>query len=134
MSILGTLLGPIAGVFTSWNDGRNKLKAADLDIKLAEKQNKARLLRDEQSNNHGWEMASLADKDKWLRRISFAIFVWPMTPIGVWKPEWLIEYYKVLELVPEWQVQLIMIMVGGVWGVAELKNSLPAIVGAFKKK
>lgn len=105
-----------------------------LEIKKAEKENRARLLRDKESNNHEWEMASLSEKDKSLRRICFFIFIWPITPIAAIRPDWIVSYYSSLENIPEWNLRIIMIMVGGIWGVAELKNSLPALIHGIKNK
>lgn len=104
-----------------------------LETAAAIEDNKARLARSKNSNNHEWEMASLQDKDRWLRRISFIIFVWPITPIAALRPDWVIAYYDALSPIPEWNLQIIMIMIGGIWGVSELKNSLPALVGGIKK-
>ena len=103
------------------------------EIKKAEKENRARLLRDKQSNNHDWEMANLTDKDKWLRRISFSMFsapfVWALfDPLAV-------EMYFTLALsaMPEWYIQLYAGMIGGVWGIAALKNTAPALVEGIVK-
>jgi len=133
MNPLKWLISPISNVFTSWNDGRNKLKEADLNIKLAEKQNKARLLQSESDNNHEWEMSNLTDKDKWLRRFSFGMFsapfIWALVdPAGVK------SYFEVaLAAMPEWYIQLYAGMIGGIWGIAALKNSVPSLVGGIKK-
>jgi hypothetical protein len=78
-------------------------------------------------------MASLEDKDRWLRRISFFVFVWPITPVAAIRPEWVERYYQALDAIPEWNLKIVMIMIGGIWGVAELKNSLPALIGNIKK-
>lgn len=127
------LIEPISSVFTSWNEGRVKLKEADLNIKLAEKQNKARLLQSTQDNNHEWEMANLTDKDKWLRRISFGMFSAPFV-WALFDPEGVRRYFEeALAVMPEWYIQLYAGMVGGVWGFAALKNSVPSIVGGIKK-
>ena len=67
IGIIGSILSPIIG-------GVRDYVQTGQEIKKAEKENRARLMRDKQSNNHDWEMASLADKDKWLRRISFSMF------------------------------------------------------------
>lgn len=124
---------PITSIFTSWNDNRTKLKQADLDIKLAEKQNRARLLQSESDNNHEWEMANLTDKDKWLRRISFGMFSAPFI-WALFDPTGVKNYFEVaLAAMPEWYIQLYAGMVGGVWGFAALKNSVPAIVGGIKR-
>lgn len=127
------LFSPITKIFTSWNDGRNKLKRADLNIKLAEKNNRARLLESKDDNNHDWEMANLSDKDKWLRRISFGMFSAPFI-WALFDAPAVQEYFTVaLSAMPEWYIQLYAAMVGGVWGFAALKNSVPAIVGGIKK-
>lgn len=126
-------LKPVTKVFTSWNDGRVKLKEKKLDIENAVMENKARLLRDTGSNNHEWEMANLTDKDKWLRRISFSMFSAPFI-WALFDPGRVSEYFDVaLASMPEWYIQLYAAMVGGVWGFAALKNSLPAVVGGIKK-
>lgn len=126
LSIIGSLLSTAAdGIVDHFKDQRA--------IKKAETENKIRLMQSEQSHNQDWEMASLRDKDKWLRRISFAIFIWPITPIAAIAPSWILKYYEALEAIPEWNLQLIMIMIGGIWGVAELKQSLPGIVGFLTK-
>jgi hypothetical protein len=132
------LLKPVTNIFTSWNDGRVELKKADLDIKKAAKENKARLLRDKEGNNHQWEMANLEDKDKWLRRFSFGMFsapfLWALYDAEAVK----IYFEQALAAMPEWYIQLYAYMIGGIWAVSELKNSGPALVGgiinAFKSK
>lgn len=127
------LIEPISTAFKSWNDGRVKLKEADLDIKLAEKQNRARLLQSENDNNHEWEMANLTDKDRWLRRFSFGMFSAPFI-WALFDPSGVKQYFEIaLQAMPEWYIQLYAGMVGGVWGFAALKNSVPAIVGGIKR-
>ena len=56
IGLIGTLLGPVIG-------GVKDYVMSEQDIKKAEKQNRARLLRDTQSNNADWEMANLTDKE-----------------------------------------------------------------------
>lgn len=131
--MLQWLIGPVSSAFSSWNEGRVKIKEADLNIKLAEKQNRARLLQSSQDNNHEWEMANLTDKDKWLRRISFGMFSAPFV-WALFDPEGVRRYFEeALAVMPEWYIQLYAGMVGGVWGFAALKNSVPSIVGGIKK-
>ena len=127
------LLKPVTDVFTSWNDGRVKLKEKKMAVKMAIEDNKATLAASTETHNHDWEMANLEDRDRWLRRISFGMFsapfVWALfDPVGVE------AYFKTaLASMPEWYIQLYAAMVGGVWGFAALKNSLPGIVGGVKK-
>lgn len=98
------------------------------EIKAAAAENTVRLLKDEQSNNHAWEMANLQDKDKGLRWVSFGLFAGPMVwalfdPVGVK------EYFTLFkEVMPDWYQQIVFSMVGGIWGVSALKNVVPSIV------
>jgi hypothetical protein len=132
MNPIQWIAGPIIDGVKEWNNGRVELKKKKLDIKSAIHENTARLLRDENSNNHSWEMANLEDKDKWLRRGSFimfsAPFIWALfDPIAVK------EYFEVaLNAMPKWYIQLFAGMVGAVWGMSQLKNSVPALIGGIK--
>lgn len=118
-----TLLGGIIEYFK----GRQEIKKAYVE-------NKARLLRDETSNNHEWEMANLVDKDKWLRRISFALFSFPVV-LAYYDPPRVAEYFNIaLHAMPEWYIKAYLIMVGGIWGVSELKRLLPSMVGEIRKR
>jgi hypothetical protein len=126
IGIIGSLLGPVIG-------GVKDYVAGEQEIKKAEKANKARLLRDKQSNNAEWEMANLTDKDKWLRRFSFGMFSAPffwalVDPVAVE------QYFNVaLSAMPEWYIQMFGAMVGGVWGISALKNTAPALITGVVK-
>tara|TARA_R110000823_G_C15558907_1_gene460249 strand:- start:118 stop:513 length:396 start_codon:yes stop_codon:yes gene_type:complete len=127
------MIGLIAGLVKPLVGGVVDYVTTGQEIKKAEKENRARLMRDKQSNNHDWEMASLADKDKWLRRISFSMFsapfVWALfDPVGV-------ETYFTIALssVPSWWLEMYGAMVGGVWGISALKNTMPALIGGVIK-
>jgi len=121
------LISSAFGLLNTWVSGKQKLAEAEQD-------NRARLLRDEQSHNSDWEMAALQDKDKWLRRISFTMFSFPMVMAWV-DPERANEYFEIgLASVPEWFLQMYMGMVGGIWGLAELKRVGPGFIAAIKGK
>ena len=127
------MIGLIAGLVKPLVGGVVDYVTTGQEIKKAEKENRARLMRDKQSNNHDWEMSSLTDKDKWLRRISVSMFsapfVWALfDPVGV-------ETYFTIALssVPSWWLEMYGAMVGGVWGISALKNTMPALVGGVAK-
>ena len=127
------MLGLLSGVLGPVVSGVKDYVMAQQDLKKAEAENKARLLRDTKSNNHEWEMANLRDKDKWLRRISFAVFTAPLIWAG-FDPIAVQAYFDVaLKAMPEWYVQIVLSMVGGIWGISVLKNSVPALVGGVVK-
>ena len=133
MNPVAWLLKPAIEAASKWNEGRVRLKEKKIDVENAALENKARLLRDKEGNNHEWEMANLTDKDKWLRRISFGMFSAPFV-WALFDPTGVKEYFEVaLSAMPEWYIQLYAAMVGGVWGFAALKNSLPAVMGALRK-
>ena len=126
LNLFGGLLSPIV-------KGVKDYVLSEQEIKKAEKQNKARLLLGTQSNNHEWEMANLTDKDKWLRRISFGIFVFPMI-WAAFDPDAVKEYFEVaLQAMPQFYIQIVLSMVGGIWGISVLKNSVPALIGGITK-
>jgi hypothetical protein len=126
MGLFSGILGPIV-------NGVKDYVMSEQEMKKAEKQNKARLLLDTNSNNHDWEMANLTDKDKWLRRISFGIFVFPLV-WAAFDPVAVQAYFQVaLTVMPEWYVQIVLSMVGGIWGISVLKNSVPALIGGITK-
>ena len=127
------MIGLIAGLVKPLVGGVVDYVTTGQEIKKAEKENRARLLRDTQSNNAEWEMASLTDKDKWLRRFSFGMFSAPffwalVDPLAVE------QYFNVaLSAMPEWYIQMFGAMVGGVWGISALKNTAPALVTGVVK-
>ncbi len=132
MNPIQWIAGPIIDAAKEWNNGRVKLKEKHLEIKEAVLTNKARLASDTNSNNHDWEMANLEDKDKWLRRISFGMFsapfIWALFDAEAVK----VYFETALASMPEWYVQLFAAIIGGIWGFAALKNSLPALIGGIK--
>ena len=127
------MIGLIAGILKPVVTGAVSYIAGEQDIKKAEKENRARLLRDEKSNNHEWEMANLSDKDKWLRRISFGIFVFPLI-WAVVDPVAVQTYFDfALQALPSLNVQNVISIVGGKLGLSVLKNSVPAMIGGIVK-
>jgi hypothetical protein len=101
----------------------------DRDLQAAAAENKARLLRDTESHNHDWEMANLTDKDNALRRACFAIFLFPFF-WAAFDPAGVTNYFQiVLAAMPEWYVQIVVAMVGGIWGISAIKNVVPSIIG-----
>tara|TARA_R110000824_G_scaffold11224_1_gene48606 strand:+ start:377 stop:769 length:393 start_codon:yes stop_codon:yes gene_type:complete len=126
MGLFSGILGPIV-------NGVKDYVMSEQEMKKAEKQNKARLLLDTNSNNHDWEMANLTDKDKWLRRISFGVFVFPLI-WAAFDPIAVQAYFQVaLTVMPQWYIQIVLSMVGGIWGISVLKNSVPALIGGITK-
>jgi hypothetical protein len=121
----------ITAPVTQWLKNKGKEKAAKHKRKLAVINNQTRLASDEQSNNHEWEMANLQDKDNALRWCSFWLFALPIV-ITVISPEWGAKIFTNLKIVPEWFVQTLIAMIGGIWGMTELKKAAPQFIAAIQ--
>lgn len=121
----------ISKPITALINGVVEIKKAKHTRKLAVINNQARLATDEQSNNHEWEMANLQDKDNALRWCSFWLFALPIV-ITVISPEWGAKIFTNLEIVPEWFVQTLIAMIGGIWGMTELKKAAPQFIAAIR--
>jgi len=129
---LTQLLAPVTGVAKEWMAGRTKIKEAKLDIKLAEMENTARLLREKEGFNAQWEQAQLKQTSKTLRLSSFVILSTPFVA-AVFVPERVNEYFTVaLAAIPVWFVQMYMSIIGAIWAIGELKNSLPSLISGVK--
>lgn len=121
----------IAAPVTQWLKNKGEEKAAKHTRKLAVINNQARLATDIQSNNHEWEMANLQDKDNALRWCSFWLFALPIV-ITVISPEFGAKIFTNLKIVPEWFVQTLIAMIGGIWGMTELKKAAPQFIAAIQ--
>jgi hypothetical protein len=123
----------ISSPLTQWLKNNGEVKAAKHTRKLAVINNQARLATDEQSNNHEWEMANLQDKDNSLRWCSFWLFALPIL-LTVFFPGKGAIVFTNLELVPQWWIKVFVSMVGGIWGIVELKKSVPQLIAAIRTR
>lgn len=131
--MIPSVITAFTSLVSNWFQNKIQKQKAQHELDVAELQNKARLMLDEQSNNHAWEMANLQDKDKWLRRISFTMFSAPLV-IAIFSPHQIKDYFDIaLSSVPEWWLKTFVAINGAVWGIANLKNVLPPVVDLFKK-
>lgn len=129
-SVLGSLFGIVKDGIASWRE----TKKAKHDMSLAEIENKARLLRDKEANNHEWEMASLTDKDKWVRRTSFIIFCAPFI-VAIFAPDHVKTYFDTaISAIPAWFRDVFVSINGAIWGLSALKNPLSQVISAWKDK
>lgn len=132
MNLIAALFQPILGLITDFFKGRQEIQAARQKVIIAAEENKARLLSQEQSNNHNWEMAQLVDSDRWLRRICFFIFSFPFIYAAFDADQVAYYFDHAISAIPEWYVQIYAGIVGAVWGISALKNVLPPIVSTIK--
>ena len=130
---IAAILSFISSPITKWLENRGQVKEAEHTRNLAVINNQARLANDKESHNHEWEMASLKNKDNSLRWVSFWLFALPVI-ITVIAPEYGAMIFLNLELVPDWFVRVLVSMIGGIWGIVELKKAVPQIISAWKSK
>lgn len=132
MEILSAIFGFLSAPVTKWIENRGEIKKAEHNRELSIINNQARLASDKESYNHEWEMASLKNQDTSLRWCSFWLFATPIL-ITVIAPEKGAIIWANLDLVPQWFVTVFISMIGGIWGIVELKKAIPQITAAFKK-
>jgi len=130
--MLQALIGPIAGLASSFVNKQAEKAQAKHKLEMAIIENKARLAAAKDQANADWEMAQLEDKDKILRWFSYTMFTAPIV-ITVVSPEWGKQIFQNLEYAPSWVVEVWIAMNGAVWGLSSLKNVVPSVVGQFKK-
>ena len=128
-SIISSLIDWVGG----WFKNKQELAKEKWKTKIEIEKNKQRLAIDSQSNNHEWEMANLTDKDKMLRWVSFILFSAPFI-IALVAPEHVAIYFeKSIKTIPIWWQKTYMAMMGGIWGISSLKNSVPTLVNGMRK-
>ena len=127
-----SVLGFIAKPLTTFMTNRKELKVAKHTRDLAIINNQARLAISTEQNNHSWEMASLQDKDRYLRRFSFILFTSPIF-IAIVSPEQWADIKIQLETIPSWMLQIWFYMIAGIWGISSLKDAVPQIISSFRK-
>lgn len=131
MSWLTSVFSFISAPATQWLKNRGEIKKAKHTRDLAVINNQARLAADEQTFNHEWEMASLKDKNEFLRVFSFILFTAPILVV-VFNPQAGRDLLANLEMIPEHILTIWYYMIGGIWGLSELKNNVPSIIGAIR--
>lgn len=130
--MLQALIGPIAGLASSFMNKQAEKAQAKHKLEMAIIENKARLAAAKDQANADWEMAQLEDKDKVLRWFSYTMFTAPIV-ITVVSPEWGKQIFQNLEYAPSWVVEVWIAMNGAVWGLSSLKNVVPSVVGQLKR-
>lgn len=127
MIVIDTVVDLVKEGFGYYKD----TKKAKHDLTMAGIQNRQRLLLDEATNNHEWEMKALETSSKGLKHMSFILFAGPVF-ITVVNPEYGQHIWNSLELVPAGFMQIYYAITGAIWGIAALKDhglSFKQIVG-----
>ena len=85
---------------------RRKVKEKKLDVKLADLENRARLLRDTQKANSAWEIAQITQADKLARRFVLGAVSFPLI-WGWFDPARANAYIEFISGIPEWYAALV---------------------------
>lgn len=126
------LIELLISIGRDWISGQQKIQLAKQERAQAAIETQIRQIQDEKNANSAWEIAALSDSDKWLRRISFTIFSFPIV-WAVFDPLAVARYFQIaLSSIPAWYFQTYMTITGVVWGVSSLKNSAPALISGVK--
>jgi len=129
---IGSLIGSVVNLGSTWLEGRNERQKSKIEMDKAEAENIARLLRDKESNNSAWEIATLRDKDKLLRRTSFVMFAAPLV-LAMFDPAAVKEYFNLaIHAMPDWWIKSFMGITGSIWGLSSLKNIVPSLLDSFR--
>ena len=141
--MIGALASGAFGVAKEWLGNRKARAKAKGELKLAEINNRTRLLADKNSNNHSWEMASLKSSGLALKWASFSLFSLPIlfTVVAPFFGEAgnaaVAEMWANFGRVPEGWLQVYFTITGSIWGIAAMKDVAPGLVSgvaqAFKR-
>ena len=140
--MIGILASTVGGIAKEWLANKSERSRAKGKMKLAEINNRARLLGDAASNNHSWEMASLRSSGLALKWASFSLFALPIL-FTVVAPFFggnaaVAEMWDNFERVPSGWMRIYYAITGGIWGIAALKDAAPGLVSgvatAFKRE
>lgn len=126
--LVGALGAFLLDMGREWMTDWKASKANTREVKRAVAENRMRLAESEQSNNQEWELRQLEGRDVWIRRLSFAMWSWPIFWAG-FDTQGAAEFFRdALTALPEWYVWGYLAMTGAIWGVAEFKA-----MGVLKK-
>ncbi len=121
LPLVGALGGFLLDMGREWVADWKASKANTREVKRAVAENRMRLAESEQTHNQEWELRQLEGRDLWVRRLSFAMWSWPIFWAG-FDTAGASEFFKVaLSALPEWYVWGYLAMTGAIWGISEFK-------------
>lgn len=127
------IITTVGGWIATWFTNKQALNVAQQNTLLSIEQAKADLAMQDGKYESEWELASLSQQDKWIRRFSFLLFTAPFL-VALYSPEAVKHYFEVaVASVPLWWQQVYVGITGGVWGISSLKNVVPSFINLLKK-
>lgn len=116
--MIGAVLQIAKEGFSFWRETKREKH----NVKMAGLKNRQRLLQDEQTNNHEWEMKSLETSSRFLKWFSFMLFAGPIV-VTVFNPDRGGEIWQNLQIVPPDFMKIYYGITGSIWGLASLKDA-----------
>ena len=118
--MIGALIGPIAGLASSWLQGKADKNAAEAKLKLSEAEAKAKILLSEKTSVADWERimaegSKTSWKDEWLTLLFSVPLILSFT--GQWGRDAVSQGFAALEAMPDWYQYTLGVIVAASFGV-----------------
>ena len=118
--MIAQILGPVAGLASSWLDAKTTKQAAEAKLKLTEAEAKAKILLSEKTSVADWERimaegSQSSFKDEWL----VGLFSIPLVLsfCGEWGRDIVANGFAALETMPDWYQYTLGVIVAASFGV-----------------
>lgn len=105
---------PLLGFAREWWQSRQQVQKAAQEYRVER-------AKSSESYTREWELQALEGRDKWLRRVSFVIIIWPLAWVHIY-PQDVADAFAKIEQLPAWYIGLVGSMWAVIWGVAEFKT------------
>ncbi len=118
--MIGALIGPIAGLASSWLQGKAEKNAAEAQLKLSEAEAKAKILLSEKTSVADWERlmaqgSQTSWKDEWLTILFSVPLI--LSFCGEWGRQTVSEGFNALMAMPDWYQYTLGVIVAASFGV-----------------
>lgn len=117
--MIGALLGPIAGLASTWLEGSVEEKKAKTAMRVAEAEAKAKVMVEAATHENGWErIMAEGTKGSWKDEYLTIIFSIPMILAFVPGMEEVVQNgFRQLEAMPEWYQYSLGCVVAASFGI-----------------
>ena len=122
--MLGQLLGPVAGLASSWLDAKTTKQAAEAKLKLTEAEAKAKILLSEKTSAADWERIMAENSGSSWKEEWFVIIL-SLPLILCWIPAaegWVERGFEQLDKAPDWYFYSLGIAISASFGVKGYKQ------------
>lgn len=137
MSLIATVVSGVVSLGTDFFKDRKEVSKAKNALKLAEINNKTRLMSSQQEYNAAWEMAALKETGKSLKWLSFTLLCAPiiLTMFGQFIGFNSALMWASLKTVPVWWQNIFVCANATIWGTLQIKDmgGMSGIIQAFRK-